>query len=84
MRGQKNFEFTKGICHKIRWAENVSSCTIFDSFLAAKKGIKNGASRKFFGPSYFVTALELGIYVSTKFTELQKILNWVLPLGVIC
>ena len=24
---------------------------------AVKKGIKNGAARKFFGPSYFVTAL---------------------------
>ena len=33
----------------------------FESFLqlaAEKKDSKNGAARKFFGPSYFVTALE--------------------------
>jgi len=29
----------------------------FSQLPAAKKGIKNGAARKFFGPSYFVTAL---------------------------
>ena len=35
-------------------------CIIFNSFFTDgswEKGIKNGAARKFFGPSYFVTAL---------------------------
>ena len=44
----------------MRRAEKISGCTFFDSFFSAascKKGIKNGAARKFFGPSYFVTAL---------------------------
>ena len=33
---------------------------------AVKKGIKNGADRKFFGPSYFVTA-------STKMCSIEKV-----------
>ena len=37
---------------------NFSFLNPFLQLAAEKKGSKNGAARKFFGPSYFVTALE--------------------------
>jgi hypothetical protein len=38
-------------------AEKFSSCTIYWIFKICKKGFKNGAARKVFGPSFFVIAL---------------------------
>ena len=45
------------------------SCIIFDSFFTAgswEKGSKNGADRKFFGLSYFVTALSAYVRMYTQ------------------
>ena len=44
-------------CHNMYW--HLSPHKKFSSCLPAlKRGVKNGATRKIFGPSYFATALE--------------------------
>jgi hypothetical protein len=44
----------------------------FSQLPAVKKGIKNGAARKIFGPSYFVRALEVP---DLKYEMLNKLVG---------
>ena len=55
---------------KIRRAKEFSSFTVFWIFFTAeKKDSKNGAPRKFFGPSYFVMAIVISTYILINVLE---------------
>ena len=49
----------------------------FPQLPAVKKDSKNGAARKFFGPSYFVTALLLRVFFHIFIAQ-----RWDLPFSV--
>ena len=55
MKGQKNFQLHRFL-------------NPFSQLPAVKKDSKNGAARKFFGPSYFVMALEVPDTMLDKFS----------------